>query len=201
MEKKLKIGVTGGIGTGKTTICRVLETMGFPVYYADPEAKRLMHAHEPLVKAISDAFGAQVYENGKLRRDLLAEAIFSDPEKRELLNSLVHPQVREDFIHWTERQQSAIVFQESALLFETGGYRHFDKTILVTAPMDERIARTMSRDDATEEQVRARIANQLPEDQKIPLADFIIVNDGRQLVIPQIEKIVEALKQPQLISS
>ena len=191
---KKRVGITGGIGSGKSTVCRVLETMGFPVYYSDDEAKRLMHEDQELIADIKAAFGDQAYRDEKLNRPFIAEIIFREPDKKDALNHLVHPKVRADFARWSENQESGLVFQESALLFETGGYKLLDKTLLVTAPEEIRVERVSMRDNSSPEAVKARIRSQMSDEEKIPLADFVIRNDGRELVIPQILEAVETLK-------
>ena len=190
-----RIGITGGIGSGKTTVCRIVETMGFPVYYSDDRAKALMEEDVALSAAIKTAFGEEAYEGSRPNRAYLATVIFQHPEKREELNALVHPRVRADFDHWASQQESELVFQESALLFETKGYQRFDATILVTAPEPIRVQRILKRDITTEAAVKARIANQLPDEAKIPLADFVIQNDDQQLVLPQLLEVISQLKR------
>lgn len=187
MKHSLRIGVTGGIGSGKSTVCRLLETMGYPVYYSDDEAKRLMHEDPKLIAEISDIFGETIYQDKKLDRKKVAAIVFNDNSARDRLNAVVHPRVRQDFAEWTERQDSALVFQESALLFETGNYKRFDASLLVVAPEEIRIQRVMARDGSDYESVRARIANQFSDEEKIKLADFVIWNDDTQLVITQVE--------------
>lgn len=183
---KKRIGITGGIGSGKSTVCRVLEIMGYPVYYSDDEAKKLMHEDQQLIGSIKQAFGEAAYENNELNRPFIASIVFRQPQKKDTLNALVHPKVRAHFANWAESQQSELVFQESALLFETGGYKLLDKTVLVTAPEAIRIQRVQDRDHSSEEAIKARISNQLKDEEKIPLADFVITNDNKKLVLPQV---------------
>lgn len=187
---KKKIGITGGIGSGKSTVCEVLRAMGYPVYDSDRRAKELME-NDPAVRGqLIGAFGPAAFEGGALNRAFLAQHVFSSEDHRKQINAIVHPAVRSDFQSWAEAQQSGIVFQEAAILFETGGYKQLDKTILVTAPVEDRVRRVMQRDNASEEQVRARIESQLPDEEKIPLADFVIDNGDGKLVVPQIRKML-----------
>ena len=195
MAQQQRIGITGGIGSGKSTVCRVLETMGFPVYYSDDEAKRIMQEDTELIAAIKAEFGEASYTGRDSNRAYIARIIFQQPEKKDSLNALVHPRVRADFAAWSKRQKSDLVFQESALLFETNGYKLLDKTVLVTAPEAVRIQRVSDRDQLSPEAIAARIRNQMPDVEKIPLADFVIENDGIQLVIPQVLELVKVLEE------
>ena len=184
----LKVGITGGIGSGKTTVCQIFASLGIPIYYADERAKWLM-SHDPdLVRAIKDLFGNQAYsENGQLNRSHLSKIIFTEPEKREQMNALVHPAVWKDGEQWNAVQKEVpYTLKEAALIFESGGHRQLDKIIVVTAPEELRIARVVERDQVDAEAVRARIAAQLPESEKVALADFVIINDGQHLLIPQV---------------
>lgn len=186
-EKMLKIGVTGGIGSGKTVVCHIFKVLGIPVFDADSEAKRLMTTDRGLVQAIREAFGDRAYgDDGALNRRFLAQRIFSDKDALNQLNALVHPVVIQAGEDWAERQQSPYVVKEAALLFETGSYQKSDYNILVTAPMTVRIQRIMKRDGWTEDQIRARINEQWTDEKKASMADFIISNDGAHAVIPQV---------------
>lgn len=181
------IGITGGIGSGKTIVCTIFETLGVPIYSADQHAKRLMNENESLQDRIRQAFGAQAYEDGTLNRQYLAEQVFSLPERLEILNGLVHPAVAEDFDEWIEQHANApYVMKEAAILFESGADQAVDITVMVIAPEDVRIRRVIERDGVTEESVRQRMANQWPQERKVKLADHIINNDGQTLIIPQI---------------
>lgn len=190
------IGITGGIGSGKTTICHIIEKLNYPVFYADQAAKRCMHEDEQLKLEIMARFGSQAYVNNELNRPFLAYEIFNNTEAKDALNALVHPAVYRAFEHWkTTHQDKKIVFNESALLFETGSYTRFDATVLVVSDLDMRIERVMERDKVTKEQVLARIAHQLKDNEKIKLAQFVIHNNNTQLIIPQVLKILEQLQQ------
>lgn len=177
----LKVGITGGIGSGKTTVCKLFEQLGVPIYYADDRAKYLMQHEHYLIDLIKQNFGAEVYDNGgALNRRLLAEKVFNNTEKLALLNSLVHPAVFRDTERFVEQQQIKnlpYAMKEAALLVETGSYKSLNKLIVVTAPLELRIQRVAARDGATRDEILARMRNQLPEEEKIKLADYIITND------------------------
>ena len=189
------VGITGGIGAGKTTVAKLFALLNIPVYNADDRAKWLMTHDSALRNSISDTFGADSFtKNNQLNRSYLAKAVFSDSEKTALINSLVHPAVKTDFAQWAADQDSPYILKEAALLFESGSYRDLDKTILVSAPLEVRIARIMERDPQRDlAQINAIIARQLPEEQKKQLADFVIDNKGNRLVIPQVLKIHNVL--------
>ncbi len=177
----LKIGITGGIGSGKTTACKMFEELGIPVYYADERGKYLMQHEHHLIDEIKKLFGSEVYENGQLNRKLLAEKVFQDKQKLELLNSIVHPAVFHDMEQWLlekEAQHFPYAIKEAALLIETGANKTLNKLIVVTAPINTRIKRVRERDAVELEEVMARVRNQLPEEEKVKLADFVINNDG-----------------------
>lgn len=182
----LKIGITGGIGSGKTFLAKLFEALGVPVYNADEEAKRLMNSDTRIKKQLIELFGEATYKDGKLDRTFLATIVFSDKEKLELLNGIVHPIVIQEAKDWAERQTSRYSLKEAALLFESGSYKELDYTILVTAPMDVRIQRVIKRDSVTEQQVRERISKQLSDEEKLQLADFVIINDGITPLLPQV---------------
>lgn len=180
-HQMLKAGITGGIGSGKTTICKMFEKLGVPVYYADDQAKYLMQHEHFLIDQIKKNFGEEVYVNGTLDRKLLASKVFNAPARLTLLNSLVHPAVYRDTERWFEEQKEKkvpYVLKEAALLVETGSYKALDKLIVVTAPLDTRIERITERDNTDEAEIMARINNQLPEEEKVKLADFVITNNG-----------------------
>lgn len=187
----LKVGITGGIGSGKTTVCKIFETLGIPVYYADDRAKWLM-VHDPeLVAGIQAAFGAEAYTpEGRLNRAYLAKTAFGDPEKLAQLNALVHPAVFRDGSAWHHAQTGVpYTLREAALLFESGSYRAIDRMIVVTAPVEVRLKRVTERDQVSEAAVRARMEQQWPEEEKVKRADYLIHNDGEQLLVPQVLEI------------
>ncbi|WP_158857779.1 dephospho-CoA kinase [Lunatibacter salilacus] len=194
-QSPIFVGITGGIGAGKTTIAKLFTVLGIPVYNADNRAKWLMANDSALRNSISNAFGDESFTNeGQLNKAYLAKTVFSDSKKTALINSLVHPAVKMDFTQWAVDQHTAYVIKEAALLFETGSYRDLDKTILVSAPMDIRISRVMERDpQRDQDQIHEIIARQLPEEEKKALADFVVDNKGNKLVIPQVLKIHKAL--------
>lgn len=189
----LKIGITGGIGSGKTTVAKVFEVLGIPVYYADEAAKEIMYKNEPLKQQLIFHFGKDTYVDGKLNRKHLSSIVFADKEKLELLNSLVHPVTIADAEQWFRQQQSPYVLKEAALLFESGAAEGLDYIIGVTAPVAVRIKRVMDRDGVTADEVKRRMQNQIDETIKIRLCDFIIHNDEQQMILPQVLKLHEEL--------
>lgn len=195
----IKIAVTGGIGSGKSYISHLLENMHIPVYNADNEAKRLTTSDAGIRGELIALLGEDVYKDGLLNKPLLASYLFSDPAHVLQINSIIHPRVRKDFTVWVERQENCeIVGMESAILYEAGFQDTVDAVIMVYAPVELRIQRAMYRDGASEEQVRARIAAQMDDEEKRRRADFTVVNDGVQLLIPQLNRIVEQLKTEKL---
>lgn len=188
----LKIGITGGIGTGKTTVCRIFESLGAPVFDADSTARSIMHTSPDLVKGIKERFGEAAYlPGGELDRKYLAAKVFNDQEALSALNALVHPAAIQAFVDWSAQQEAPYVVKEAAILFESGSFRDCDFTVLVTADEAERIARVMKRDGVDEKSVRDRMDKQMPEEEKKRLADFIIHNDGREPLLPQVLKLHE----------
>lgn len=181
-----RIGLTGGIGSGKTTVARIFEVLGVPVYYADITAKRLMNEDESLSLALQDAFGKEIYADGKLERKLLAEKVFNDEKKLQLLNSIVHPLTIQDAEKWVKEQTSSYIIKEAALLFESGSNKALDFVIGVSAPLQLRMERAIARDNVTREQVTARMNKQMDEAKKMDLCDFVIINDEQQMLIPQV---------------
>ncbi len=185
----LKIGLTGGIGGGKSTVAKVFEVLGMPVYYADDAAKKLMNEEGPLKQQIQKIFGATAYRNGQLDRKYVADIVFKKPDKLQLLNALVHPATINDAQKWMQRQRTSYAIKEAALIFESGAQQQLDYVIGVYAPTPLRIQRTMQRDGITEEEVIVRINKQLDENSKMQLCDFVIVNDEEQLLIPQVVEV------------
>lgn len=186
----IKVGLTGGIGSGKTTVAMVFSILGIPVFSADEEGKRLMAEDARLSAAIKDAFGDDIYSspgNGssRLDRKKLAGIVFNNQDKLNELNALVHPAVIEAFDSWAGQQDSAYVIKESALLFESDAWKHSDLTIVVIAPEEERIRRVMKRDGVSRGKVASRMKHQLSDEEKIKRADFVIKNDNKSLMIPQ----------------
>ncbi|WP_262245579.1 dephospho-CoA kinase [Parapedobacter soli] len=183
----IKVGITGGIGSGKSTVCQIFSTLGIPVFDADSETKRLMITHKGLVAAIRAEFGEEAYyHDGTLNRGYLASQVFNDGQRLEKLNKLVHPVAIQAGEEWARRQEGPYSIKEAALLFESGSFELNDYTVLVTAPEAVRVGRVVQRDGITAEQVRARIQRQWTDEKKARLADFIIINDGKQALIPQV---------------
>ncbi|MBL6876509.1 MAG: dephospho-CoA kinase [Chitinophagales bacterium] len=186
----LKVGITGGIGSGKTHICQLFQQLGVPVYNADERAKNLMN-NDPIVKqGLVDTFGPEVFNKDGLNRDFLAQVVFKDKVKLKQLNDIVHPAVAQDTQAWhLQHNDKPYTIKEAALLFETGSFKELDKTILVHAKEDERILRVMRRDKVSKEKVLARIKNQFTDLVKMEHADFIINNDGNREIEKMVEKI------------
>jgi dephospho-CoA kinase len=182
----LKVGLTGGIGSGKSTVAKVFEVLGIPVYYADAEAKRLMNENESLKHQVQLEFGTGVYVNDRLDRKALADIVFHDPARLEKLNALVHPATLQDADEWLQRQTTPYAIKEAALIFESGAHLQLDYVIGVHAPAPLRIQRVLQRDHISHEEIMARMDKQLTEDEKMLLCNFIITNDDHQLVIPQV---------------
>lgn len=195
MIKSLKIGVTGGIGSGKTTICKIFASMGIPIYNSDLRAKSIMVENMDVVEQIIDNIGADSYfKDGSLNRAYIAGIVFRQKEKLEILNKIVHPAVRLDGLKWDEEQVGTpYTIKEAALMIESGNYKGLDKIIVVTAPKDIRIARVVQRDKTNRDAVLARIDKQMPEAEKVKYADYIIVNDGHHSLVKQAYKIHRSL--------
>lgn len=189
----IRVGITGGIGSGKTTICQIFETMNIPIYYSDDRAKYLMNHNASVKTKICSVFGESAYNENGLDRAYLANIVFKDKKKLEKLNSIVHPAVHKDVHEWSRKHKTAYCLQEAALLFENGSHKQLDYLITVTAPLEVRISRVLQRDNTTKEQILARVNNQWTDEQRVPLSDFVINNDGRQALVPQIWKIHQQL--------
>jgi dephospho-CoA kinase len=189
-----RVGLSGGIGSGKSYVAEILEKMGFPVYYSDARAKALTDTHPHIKSELVKRFGRSIYEDGVLNRKALASLIFDSEENRLFVNHLIHPIVRADFDAWCAKQDSPLVFNEAAILFETGAYRQFDATVLVIAPFETRIQRIMQRDHCTREQAEARIKSQWSDEQKTPLANAIVSNNGHEAVLIQVEHLIETFQ-------
>lgn len=182
----LKIGITGGIGSGKSTVAKVFEVLGIPVYYADDAAKRLMNEDDVLKQEIQKKFGTDAYINGTLNRKFIANIVFADPEKLELLNKLVHPVTLKDAENWMQHQTALYALKEAALIFESGAHENLDYIIGVYAPAPLRIQRAMQRDSISKDEVIARMNKQIDETIKMRLCNFVITNDEQELLIPQV---------------
>lgn len=183
----LKIGITGGIGSGKSYVAKLFKALGVPFYDADKQAKLLMGSHPEIKEKLIEAFGEAVYSpEGSLDRAYLSSLVFTDAAKLKQLNSIVHPIVIRHGEEWGEAQTFPYSLKEAALLFESGSYKQLDYTILVTAPEEMRIERVMVRDTVLRQQVLDRISKQMPEEAKRELADFILINDGVEPLLPQV---------------
>jgi dephospho-CoA kinase len=189
----LKVGLTGGIGSGKTTVAKVFELLGVPVYYADAASKRLYHTSKELIASLKQHFGENIYTGEQLDRSRLAEIVFSDPKKLALLNELVHPPTLADARAWMQAQKAPYIIKEAALLFESGSAGDLDYIIGVDSPEPLRIKRVMERDNCTPSDIRKRMQTQIEERIKMKLCDFTIVNNEQQLIIPQVIALHEKL--------
>ncbi len=189
----LKVGITGGIGAGKSVVCRVFKTLGIPVFNADHTAKMLMDTDDNLVSGIKSIFGDNIYTLGKLNRAKLANQVFRQPELLQQLNAIVHPATIEYGKQWMAAQTSAYTIKEAAIFFESGSYKDMDVMIGVAAPTGLRIARAMQRPDMTQDKVLERIAAQMDADEKMARCDYVITNDDNTAIIPQVVKIHQAL--------
>lgn len=189
----LKIGITGGIGSGKSTVAKVFEVLGIPVYYADEAARRVMNEDEEVRQQIIQHFGASSYKNNQLDRAYIASQVFNNKQKLELMNSLVHPATIRDSENWMRRQTTPYAIKEAAIIFESGTQDQYDYIIGVTAPVSLRMLRAMKRDGSTREQVLARMEKQIQDVIKMRLCDFVVYNDEQQAIIPQVTKLHSTL--------
>lgn len=187
------IGITGGIGSGKTTLANHLVKLGYPVYFADIEAKKISQS-EALVTQIVEQFGASILVNGEIDRTALAEIVFKDPEALKKLNQIIHPAVSKDFQRWLAKNiHHPLVFKEAAILFESGSYKYCDAIITITAPKEERIKRVTQRDNLALHDIEKRMERQWSEEEKIKLSDFVIVNINLENAIQELESILKKL--------
>lgn len=189
----IRVGLTGGIGSGKTTVGRIFRTIGIPVFEADVEGRRLMAHDTALQRSIVERFGATVVNENGIDRAALAGIVFQDTEALKALNALIHPAVRAGFDRWAREQRAPYLMMEAAVLAESGGHRTLDAIVVVRAPERIRIRRVMQRDGVAEEAVRARLANQVSEAERLAIADHVIHNDDSRLVIPQVLEVHAAL--------
>lgn len=188
------IGLTGGIGSGKTTIARHIESLGIPVYISDLEAKKIM-GNSAVISKVFQAFGNEIVENGIINKENLANLVFNNPEKLKILNEIIHPEVRDHFKNWVKKNQDfPLVIKEAAILFESGSYKDCDKIILVIAPKLIRIQRVMERDKVSQEVVESRMKNQWDDEEKKLLSDYIIENVDINLANSNAEKIISSLR-------
>jgi len=188
------IGLTGGIGSGKSTVANYIASKGIPVYIADEEAKKIMERID-VKSSIQSLFKESILNaDNTLNRNNIAELVFSNPDKLKQLNAIVHPAVKNHFINWmNEHNDASFIIKEVAILFETGGHSDCDKVILITAPEDVRIERAMKRDNSSKESILARIKNQLPEADKIKLSDFVVENTNLETTLLKIDEILKIL--------
>ena len=191
----LKIGITGGIGSGKSTVAKMFETLGIPVYYADEEARRIMNEDATLKQAITKHFGPESYIDGKVNRAYISAKVFDNQENLALLNNLVHPATIHDSEQWMQRQTTPYAIKEAALIFESNIRLTLDCVIGVSSPEDLRIERTMRRSSITREEVLDRMKNQMDEDQKIKLCDFVLHNNEEEALLPQVLALHQQLLQ------
>ncbi len=189
----LKVGVTGGIGAGKSVVCRVFQTLGIPVFNADDTAKQLMETDAALVASISSLFGDSIYIDGRLDRKKLSAIVFQQPALLKQLNTLVHPATIAYGNTWMQVQSAPYVIKEAAIFFESGSYKEMDVMIGVSTPENIRINRAMQREGMTREKVLQRIASQMDDAEKMNRCDYVITNDGSTALIPQVLEIHKAL--------
>ena len=189
----LRVGLTGGIGSGKSTVAQIFEVLGVPVYYADIAAKRLMNEDAELRSAITTIFGEPAYANNILDRKYISSIVFSDPAKLDLLNSIVHPATKKDGQAWMQQQTSSYAIHEAALIFEATVSECLEQVIGVSSPMELRIKRAMERDKVNRDEVLKRMDQQLDEDLKMSKCDFLLINDEQQLLVPQVLDLHEKL--------
>lgn len=187
------IGLTGGIGSGKSTVATLLETFGYPVFYSDIESKKIIN-NPAVLRELCGIFGESILLNGKLNKVELAQIVFNDEGKLQQLNAILHPKVRASFDVWRTKQHTEMVFNEAAILFETDAYKSFDKMLLVVADKDIRTNRVMARDGASLEEIEARMRKQWLDEMKIPLADFVIENSGKEALTPIVRQVLDQIQ-------
>lgn len=193
----IKLGVTGGIGSGKSVVCDVLRLHNIPVYDADLEAKNLNDTSPVIRKKLTESFGQDLYRNNRLDREKLAHLIFNNEENLRTANSIIHPELAKHFMEWAkQREQHPVVALDAAVLFEAGFQSVLDKTIIVLAPLEIRIERAVKRGNLTKEQITARANKQMSDKEKAELADFIIQNDGQHSLLEQVDKILQIISNP-----
>lgn len=195
MNSIITVGITGGIGTGKSLVCRILHIMGYPVFYSDDAAKSIVNQDRKAITEIKKLFGNEAYRESQLNQKYISEQVFKKPEMLDALNVIVHPKVRAAFNNWRSQQKSTIVFNEAAILFETGAFKNNDFNVLITSPLALRKSRLKASRQMSDEQIEQRISNQWSDEKKIPLADFVVSNDEKNLLVPQIEQVLSSLKK------
>ena len=191
----IRVGITGGIGSGKSTVCGIFKSLGIPVYHADERAKTLVQSQTELKQKISAEFGPQSYLKGVYNKSFIASIIFNNEEKRMHLNSLIHPYVFKDWTEFVaEHPNAPYLLKEAAIMFETESYKTVDQIIMVYAPDNLRIQRILERDQSDMELIRTKMAAQMPEAEKMKLADYVILNDGKHSLIEQVLKLDKDLR-------
>nr|WP_297161909.1 dephospho-CoA kinase [uncultured Dysgonomonas sp.] len=191
----IRLGITGGIGSGKSTVTNIIKLLDIPVYIADIESKKLTESSPIIRQKLIKAFGSNLYNGNQLDKQLLASYIFNDKHKLAIANSIIHPEVDKHFCEWLEKNQHYdIVALEAAILYESGMERLTDKIMVVYTPLEDRIQRTMLRDNTTRERVLDRINSQLSDDEKLKRADYVVYNDETKSLIQQSLKIIENIK-------
>ena len=194
MTTKVIVGITGGIGSGKTFVCQILRAMGYPVFFSDQEAKNIIMHNRTVKQQITELFGTYSYLNdGQLNRKHLSNQIFNNKDLLAQMNQIVHPAVRAAFKDWTNQQTSTVVFNEAAIIFETGIYKNYDHVVLVTASKNTKLNRIQKRDNASLEDIEKRMNAQWTDEQKTPLTSFTINNDDDVMLLPQINGILEKI--------
>ena len=189
-----KLGLTGGIGVGKTYVSKVFQQMGIPVFNADVEAKNCMTEDKELMQNVKTSFGENMYDNGVLQKEKLAKIVFNNSERLVELNTLVHPLVKQRFEEWCTQQTAELVVKEAAILFESDSHLGLDAVICVSATEKLRIERVHNRDGSSFVEIKSRIDKQMPQSKKEELADFVVVNDGEQLLLPQLIKVLKEME-------
>jgi dephospho-CoA kinase len=189
-----KIGLTGGIGVGKTYVSKIFQQMGIPIFNADEQAKKCMVEDANLKAAVQLAFGENMYLKGVLQKDALAKIVFNNTKTLAKLNALVHPIVKQKFEDWCSLQSTSMVIKEAAILFESDAHLGLDSVVCVSAPENLRIKRVQKRDGSSVEQIQSRMSKQMPQTEKEELADFLIVNDQLQLLLPQVLTIIKEME-------
>jgi dephospho-CoA kinase len=189
-----KLGLTGGIGVGKTYVSKVFQQMGVPVFNADVEAKNCMAEDKGLMQKVKTSFGENIYDNGVLQKEELAKIVFNNSERLAELNALVHPVVKQKFEDWCTQQTAELVIKEAAILFESDAHLGLDAVVCVSAAEKVRIARVQKRDESSIPEIKSRMDKQMPQSKKEELADFVIVNDGEQLLLPQLIKMLKEME-------
>ena len=192
----MKIGITGGMGSGKSFVCSFIENLGYPMFYSDKEAKWLMENNASLIAEIKKNVGNNAYTNNKINKEAIRKYIFNCKKNREKLNDIVHPTVYHHFENWAQQFTSnTLIFNESALLIETGSFKRFDKIILITAPEELKIKRLIQRENITKEEIILRMKSQLSDEEKKVYADYILENNEKELLLPKIIRVLDQLNK------